>query len=94
MLALPMKALHSVVFAAVFAAVLLFAGCASVPEPPSGCANCPVCQHQADLACVCVKIGENTPSCEWNDRTWYFCSEECKKAFLADPRHFMATATK
>jgi YHS domain-containing protein len=90
MLARPMKTLLSVAFAA----VLLVAGCASVPEPASGCANCPVCAHQADLACVCVKIGANTPSCEWNGHTWYFCSEECKKAFLADPRHFMATATK
>ena len=90
MLALPMKTLIS----AVFATVLLVAGCTSVPEPPSGCANCPVCQHQADLACVCVKIGADTPRCEWNGRTWYFCSEECKKSFLSDPRHFLSVPSQ
>ena len=90
MLALPMKALLS----AACAAVLLLAGCASVPEPDpaSGCANCPVCARHADLACVCVKVEADTPSCEWNGRTWYFCSEECKRAFLADPRHFTPAA--
>ena len=91
MLALPMKALLAAALAA-----LLVAGCASVPDrdPASGCANCPVCLHQADLACVCVKVGPNTPSCEWNGRTWYFCSEECRKAFLSDPRHFTPAAKK
>jgi hypothetical protein len=92
MLARPMKAL----LAAAFACVLLVAGCASVPEPDpaSGCANCPVCAHQADLACVCVKVGADTPRCEWNGRTFYFCSEECRKAFLSDPRRFKPAATQ
>jgi hypothetical protein len=70
-------------------ALLAFA-CTEVPDrdPASGCANCPVCLHNADLACVCVKIGPDTPRVEWNGKTWYFCSEECKQAFLDDPKRF------
>jgi hypothetical protein len=69
---------------------LVTTSCATVPErdPASGCANCPVCLHNADLACVCVKVGDDTPRVEWNGKTWYFCSEECRKAFLSDPKRF------
>jgi YHS domain-containing protein len=41
------------------------------------------------VAALLVKVKENTPRVEWGGRTWYFCSEECKAAFLADPRHFV-----
>jgi YHS domain-containing protein len=70
--------------------VVCAAACASIParDPASGCANCPVCLHNADLACVCVKVEADTPRAEWNGQTWYFCSEECKQAFLADPKRF------
>jgi len=69
--------------------VWIAAACSDVPPPPPGCANCPVCVENADLACVCVKIGDETPSVEWDGRTWYFCSEECKAAFLANPKHYL-----
>jgi len=71
-------------------AALFAAGCASIParDPASGCANCPVCLHNADLACVCVKVATDTPRVEWDGKTWYFCSEECRAAFLSDPRRF------
>ena len=72
------------------ALALLFAACTPVPErdPASGCANCPVCLHEADLGCVCVKIEKDTPRVEWNGKIWYFCSEQCKQAFLSHPNRF------
>ena len=82
--------------AALVLVTLLLSACASVPDrdPASGCANCPVCLHNADLGCVCVKVEKDTPRVEWNGKTWYFCSEECKKAFLSDPKRFNPTAGK
>jgi YHS domain-containing protein len=36
-------------------------------------------------------VKADTPRAEWNGRTWYFCSEECRAKFLADPNHFSPT---
>jgi YHS domain-containing protein len=84
------RALASLLLAACACLLAPLSACVQVPDrdPASGCANCPVCLHEADLACVCVKVAADTPRVEWNGRTWYFCSEECKKAFLSDPRRF------
>lgn len=76
---------------ALLAAVLVVwpvAACMTIPEPPAGCANCPVCVQRGDLACVCVHVEADTPAAEWNGRKWYFCSDSCRASFLADPRHF------
>jgi YHS domain-containing protein len=90
------RRLPTCVAAALVLAALLLSACASVPDrdPASGCANCPVCLHNADLGCVCVKVEADTPRAEWNGKTWYFCSEECKRAFLSDPKRFNPTAGK
>jgi YHS domain-containing protein len=79
------------VVAALAASAALFGGsCTPIPErdPASGCANCPVCLHDGDLGCVCVKVEKDTPHVEWNGKIWYFCSEECKQAFLSHPKRF------
>lgn len=87
------RLLQRVAAAALLPFALLVLACTEVPDrdPASGCANCPVCLHNADLACVCVKIGPDTPKAEWDGRTWYFCSEECRQAFLNDPKRFHST---
>jgi hypothetical protein len=63
-------------------------GCASSSRPvadgkPHG--QCLVCKHNADLACVDVSIDDFTPRRVRDGQTYYFCSEECAKAFDKDP---------
>lgn len=72
------------------ALVIALSGCATIParDPASGFANCPVCEYNADLACVRVAVRADTPRADWNGTTWYFCSEECRAAFLSDPNRF------
>ena len=77
----------------VFVMFLAFAmiGCASTPEPQHLAANqdaCWVCVHENDLACVKVDIDEKTPTTVYNGKTYHFCSEQCKKDFLANPAKY------
>ena len=65
------------------ALVALLACRAPVPGP--GEAECPVCAHEGDLACLCVPIGPDTPRLERDGVTYWFCSEECRAAFAARP---------
>ena len=51
-------------------------------------AECPVCKHNGDLACVCVHVATDTPSCACAGKTYYFCSDECKAEFLAHPERY------
>ena len=78
---------------AAVAALLLvpsLAGCAASPPPIAGVtAECLVCKHEGDLACICVRIEEDTPRCECAGETYYFCSEECKADFAEHPERFL-----
>jgi YHS domain-containing protein len=68
-----------------------FAGCASTGEPQHLSANqdtCWVCVHDGDLACLKVDIDAKTPTALDNGKTYHFCSEECKKEFVANPAKF------
>jgi YHS domain-containing protein len=63
-------------------------GCASSSPPaadgkPHG--QCLVCKHNADLACVDIVVDDSTPRRVRDGQTYYFCSEECAKAFDKDP---------
>jgi hypothetical protein len=51
-------------------------------------AECPVCKHEGDLACVCVRVTPDTPSCRCDQRTYYFCSEECRASFEQHPERY------
>lgn len=52
-------------------------------------AQCPVCRHEGDLACVNVTIEPDTPTCKCNGETYYFCSEECRAEFQEDPAEYL-----
>ena len=71
------------------AALLVLAACVTSPPVTDGpTAECPVCRHEGDLACVCVHIQSDTPSCACAGRVYYFCSEECRADFLAHPERY------
>jgi YHS domain-containing protein len=68
-------------------------GCATLHEQSSSStagasAQCEVCRYRNDLACVCVKVTEKTPRVEYHGTTYYFCSEECREAFLKKPAKY------
>jgi YHS domain-containing protein len=49
---------------------------------------CHVCRYNNDLACVCVRVNENTPRAQHHGRTFYFCSDDCRTAFLKKPQKY------
>ena len=72
------------------ASLLLF-GCASqshAPTTQAACAECTVCKHNADLACVEVDVTANTPRAEYAGKTYYFCSEDCRSEFVKHPEKY------
>lgn len=60
------------------------------PLPGPGEAVDCVCAYNRDLACVVVKTEPDTPRAEYQGRTYWFCSEGCRQAFLKDPRKYAA----
>ena len=52
-------------------------------------AECPVCKHEGDLACLCVHIQPDTPSCECAGTTYYFCSDGCRADFQEHPERYL-----
>jgi YHS domain-containing protein len=52
-------------------------------------AECPVCRHEGDLACLCVPVEADTPRCECDGQIYYFCSEECRADFQAHPERYL-----
>jgi hypothetical protein len=66
------------------------ASCAVTPLGTDGAAaECPVCAHEGDLACLCVRVDADTPSCEFAGEVYYFCSEECRADFLREPSAYL-----
>ncbi len=51
--------------------------------------NCFVCKHYNDLACVIVHVQDSTPHAEYEGKTYYFCSEDCRAAFLKNPKKYL-----
>jgi YHS domain-containing protein len=65
------------------------AGCATErPEDPRPLAECPVCRVNADLACLNVRVDGATPHAEYQGKTYYFCSEECRALFEKNPAKY------
>jgi YHS domain-containing protein len=71
------------------------AGCGATPGERAATAStqphseCLVCKANADLACIDVPVDSNTPSYTYNDKTYYFCSNECRKAFAKNPSRYV-----
>ena len=80
------------------ALLALVAGCAtSSPRAmqASGPAEiCHVCRYNNDLACVQVKLKDATPRTEFQGTTYYFCSDECRVAFLKNPEKYSQKSTR
>ena len=53
-------------------------------------AECLVCKHNADLACVDVAVDTQTPRAVYNGKTYYFCSDECKCKFEKSPQKYVS----
>jgi len=52
-------------------------------------AECLVCKHNADLGCVDVEVEATTPRMMYAGKEYFFCSDDCKKAFAANPPKFL-----
>ncbi len=59
-----------------------------MPEVQEGHALCPPCACDGDLSCVDVAIDSETASAVVDGKIYWFCSEECRERFLADPSRF------
>ncbi len=72
----------------------LAAGCqgTTAPElaPPEVIVEIdPVCEHNGDLPCVRVTVTPETPRLDYRGRTYYFCTEACRRAFERDPERYL-----
>lgn len=52
-------------------------------------AQCLVCKSEGDLACVDVRVHDDTPRTTYQGETYYFCSEQCRKDFEKDPERYL-----
>jgi len=73
---------------------IVIAGCTTNPPTPPTTqpaqhAECLVCKRNADLACVDVLVDPSTPQYDYDGRTYYFCSEECKSKFVREPGKYV-----
>ena len=78
----------------------MLGGCAQSDRAPADSARtasaslrreeCLVCKHNADLACVDVEVDEQTPSYEYQGRTYYFCSKGCRNKFAQGPAKYLS----
>lgn len=51
--------------------------------------ECPVCAVNGDLACMEVTVSDSTPRVAYHGKTFYFCSDDCKKEFLENPELYI-----
>ena len=52
-------------------------------------AECLVCKHNADLACVDLDVDGKTPAYTYGGRNYYFCSDKCRNEFARNPAKFV-----
>jgi hypothetical protein len=62
----------------------------SVTDSNAPHAECLVCKHEGDLACVDVTIVGDTPRTVYDGGTYYFCSEQCRSDFEKHPAEYLA----
>jgi hypothetical protein len=54
-------------------------------------AECLVCKHENDLACVDLVVDDKTPRATIDGKEYFFCSESCKKQCAKDPQKYLGT---
>ena len=70
------------------------AGCGATPDeraasaPAQPHSECLVCKANADLACIDIAVDDRTPAYVYSDKTYYFCSDECRKEFAKHPSRY------
>ncbi len=86
--------MRSNLFTAAILGLLLLAGCqssdligTSSAQPK---AQCLVCKMNADLACVDLDSTQKNPTYLYNEKTYSFCSDECKTKFVKNPEKYVA----
>lgn len=62
--------------------------CTSSPPHEGPVDECPVCKVEGDLACLEVRVDDQTPTCTCEGHTYHFCSEDCRETFLAHPDRY------
>ncbi len=62
--------------------------CSSAPDPRP-VAQDPVCLHNGDLGCINVRVDEATPRSTHQGKTYYFCTENCRKVFEKAPGQYV-----
>jgi YHS domain-containing protein len=74
--------------------VIVGPACTSTHSPAGTSVNCPhaqcpCCVRNGDLACIDLVIEPSTPSWQYEGTTYYFCSDDCRNAFVKDPRRYL-----
>ena len=86
----------------VMSAALLIGGCTenAPPRAAGGSvgqagtprhAECLVCKHENDLACVDLVVDDKTPRATIDGKEYFFCSESCKKECAKNPQKYLGT---
>ena len=87
-----MGSVMKLIQASLLLALWMIAGCAAPSRQaavqPPGLEICCVCEHNNDLACLKVRVNDSTPQTQYQGKTLWFCSEECKQAFLKNPPQY------
>ena len=79
--------------------ITMLAGCQSATSDLMSAdarphAECLVCKKNADLACIDVAVDDKTPSYTFGGKTYYFCSEECRREFAKHPARYAGKLAK
>ena len=79
--------------AAAAALLALVSGCATSSSDRvqefGPAVSCHVCRYNNDLACVNVRVKDSTPRTVYQGQTYYFCSEDCRAAFIKNPGKYL-----
>jgi YHS domain-containing protein len=62
---------------------------ASAAAPAKTHAECLVCKHENDLACVDLTVDDKTPRTTIDGKEYFFCSEACKKLLIKNPQKYL-----
>ena len=85
---------HMLKTIAFFVAAACFSGAAGCRSPSSGdqrpVAVDPVCLFNRDLGCVNIHVDAATPRAEHAGKTYYFCNQACRDAFVHEPEKYLA----
>jgi hypothetical protein len=85
-----MKMRNIIICFALLGSWAVLGGCASQGGSASTGvhAECTVCKENADLACIDITVDDRTPRTEHNGKTYYFCSDDCRKDFEKAPAKY------